>query len=408
MKRWALSLVTCVALVNVAGACSIPVFRYALEHWRPDPFMVAVFHQGELTDEQIDLLERLAPLRPDGAPAANVMVKAIDVDHETDPSLKQLWELQEAETMPWMAVHAPVRSGPPQRIWGAALNAENVDRLIQSPARQDVAQKLLDGDSVVWTLVESGNASADDAAFQRLSKQLAHLETILRLPEIEEADFGELSVVPEALRLAFSAIRVSRVDPAESQFVNMLLHTAADLSADESDIEPMAFPIFGRGRAFDALIGSDLTEQTIEDACRFLTGSCQCTVKSENPGLDLLMSVDWDQFIQPTTIDDGPPPLVGLQGFGPNDVEREPDQVASADFEATNDESQEPAISSEISTSDRPRDDVQETAAEPSDSREDSISIASAQSVSRTTLLVIGALFLSVVLGTFVVLTRTR
>ncbi len=351
MSRWTLPLLVLALAAQTASACSVPVFRYALEHWRADPFMVVVFHRGELTDEQVALLETLESLGPNGLPTANVMVKAVDVDHEADPSLRRLWELQETDTLPWMAVHAPVKSGPPQRIWGGEFRAETATRLLQSPARREIAERLVTGDAVVWVYVETGDAAIDDAAFRLLEAQLAHLQTTLRLPEIEEADFGELSVVPESLRLAFSALRVARDDAEESQFLNMLLHAGPQPAAEQSPPLPMAFPIFGRGRAFDALVGEDLTKQTIEDACRFLTGACQCTVKTQNPGVDLLMSVDWDRLIKLSPIEDGTPPtLVGLQNFAPGDNPPQTDVADDATNPSSPDVTPEPSSNPDTDT----------------------------------------------------------
>ena len=49
----------------------------------------------------------------------------------------------------------------------------------------------------------------------------------------------------------------------------------------------------------------------------FLTGGCQCTVKAQNPGVDLIMNVHWDKMVVPTQPDDKPlPPLAGFSGFG--------------------------------------------------------------------------------------------
>ena len=41
----------------LAWACSVPVFRYALELWPPDEYEVVLFHQGSLTEEQKQLIE---------------------------------------------------------------------------------------------------------------------------------------------------------------------------------------------------------------------------------------------------------------------------------------------------------------------------------------------------------------
>src|SRR5262249_34009543 len=40
----------------------------------------------------------------------------------------------------------------------------------------------------------------------------------------------------------------------------------------------------------------DLTAETLTDAAVFLTGRCSCQVKRLNPGVDLLVSADWDSI----------------------------------------------------------------------------------------------------------------
>ncbi|MGD9856374.1 MAG: hypothetical protein AB7U20_15620 [Planctomycetaceae bacterium] len=410
MNRWLLTLLIVVCAAGAASACSIPVFRYALEHWRPDPFMVAVFHRGELNDEQVALLEQLDARGPGGEPTANVMVKAIDLDQEQDSSLLRLWELQQTDTLPWVAVHAPARSGPPQRISGGTLSAEAVERLRDSPARQEIANRLIAGDSVVWVLLESGDAAADDAAYELLMNRLDELETTLRLPEIEEADFGELSVIPEALRMSFSALRIAAGDAAESHFITMLRH-AGGLPAENTTPAPTAIPIFGRGRAFDALRDGDLTGQTIEDACRFLTGACQCTVKSQNPGIDLLMAVDWDGRIAPAIIEDTtPPPLVGLEAFSADDPPQN-DVIAAAEpggelVSAA--ESMEPSPAPDSASSQTAATDRKPSDGEVAESPLTDSDATLAAPIRRNLLLILGVLAVAVALSTLFVTTRGR
>jgi hypothetical protein len=85
--------------------------------------------------------------------------------------------------------------------------------------------------------------------------------------------------------------------------------------------QPMAFPVFGRGRALYALVGKGIAPDVIEEACVFLTGGCQCTVKAQNPGVDLIMNVDWNNLVIPTEIhDEKLPPLAGFADFAaPNE-----------------------------------------------------------------------------------------
>ena len=45
-------LISLALLTATASACSVPVFRYALEHWPADPFQITVFHRGTMNDAQ--------------------------------------------------------------------------------------------------------------------------------------------------------------------------------------------------------------------------------------------------------------------------------------------------------------------------------------------------------------------
>ena len=56
-----------------ARACNVPVFRYALERWKPSNYEAHVFHKGPLTPEQKKQVERLS------APGANLNVSVIDL-----------------------------------------------------------------------------------------------------------------------------------------------------------------------------------------------------------------------------------------------------------------------------------------------------------------------------------------
>ncbi len=35
---------------TMAWACNVPVFRYALDHWRPDAYRAVILHHGPLTE----------------------------------------------------------------------------------------------------------------------------------------------------------------------------------------------------------------------------------------------------------------------------------------------------------------------------------------------------------------------
>ena len=107
----------------------------------------------------------------------------------------------------------------------------------------------------------------------------------------------------------FSLIRLSRDDPAEEVFVDMLMYSEPGLFEYQED--PLVFPVFGRGRALYALAGRGITRDNIYAAGATTIGPCSCTVKDGNPGVDMLIVADWNASIGESWIDEDIP-LVGL------------------------------------------------------------------------------------------------
>lgn len=313
---------TVIATSSLVMACSVPVFRYALEHWRPDAYIAYVFYSGELTPEEQLIVESLEPKGLDGLRTANLLVRAVNVLEDSTVEIQKILEEHPTESYPWVVVQTPPKVGPPQTVWQGELNSSNVALVMDSPARKLINQKLTHQESVVWVFLESGRKEIDDLAFQILTTQIELLERTLKLPEIEEADLEDLSVDPAALKISFSAIRISRDDPKEQVLTEMLLRVEPDLKDPQYMDEPMVFPVFGRGRALYAILGQGIVPKVIEETGHFLTGACQCTVKSQNPGVDLIMNLDWDQHVVPIeSIDEELPPLAGFSGFGLSDEE---------------------------------------------------------------------------------------
>ncbi|QDT97863.1 hypothetical protein [Gimesia aquarii] len=317
--RWfiaTLAVLSVLLTATVIWACSVPVFRYALERWPADKYSVVVFYRGSLSPEHQKIVSLFNKEGAITQKSANAELQLVNLDSKPDPKDVELWKKQKSETLPLMVVRTPLPAPVPEGFLSGELTEENLVRLINSPLRQNVAKQLIDGQTAVWVFLESGNSEKDKAAFELLSKELKRMEKTLKLPEIEEADIeqGLVSVSPDSLKLKFSVEKCSREDSAEAYFTKMLLATENDLKDFKE--EPMAFPVFGRGRVLYALIGKGINAGTIEQACRDLTGPCTCQVKDQNPGTDLLMAVNWEKLVSPTTQDEKElPPLTGLIGF---------------------------------------------------------------------------------------------
>ena len=251
------SAVLFLLVATSAFACSVPVFRYALEHWEADAYRVTV------------------------PPGAKVEGK-FNVTRADAPKIE---------------LRQPAIMRNEEVIWSADYNEANVKVLVDSLARQQVAERLGAGESAVWVLLESGDKAKDDGAAKFLDERLEYLSGVMELPKLDQQDIknGLVSVPGDGLRLAFSTLRLKRDDPAESAFIAMLLASEPDLRGLN---EPMVFPIFGQGRVLYALVGRGIKVETIDRAAQFLIGSCSCQVKEQNPGVDLVMAVDWKQMIK--------------------------------------------------------------------------------------------------------------
>lgn len=273
----------------IASACNVPVFRYALERWRPDPYRVTLFHRGPLSDAQSALLR---PLQDDGA-SVNVALHVVDVDDLQDDVDKKLFAAQSSPQLPWLTVQYPQSLRIEKTIWAGPLADGATARLIASPLRTELVRRLVAGQTAVWLMLECGQAAKDDAVAKQLEEELKKLAKTLELPELTSApEDNLLSDAP--LKVAFSLLRVPRGAAAEQPLIDQLLHSEQDL-VDFS--EPMVFPVFGRGRALLPLIGAGITPDNINESAAFLVGACSCEVKELNPGFDLLLSVDWDDVL---------------------------------------------------------------------------------------------------------------
>ena len=302
-------------------ACSVPVCRYALERWKADLFDVVVFHDAPLSQQQHEILDSLRP-DENGKKPANVHVTLVNVNEEVPPLFQPMWEANRNETLPRMVVRYPDPRVAPDGFWSNDISRKSIGLLLDSKVRRLVGEELVKGTSAVWILLESGDSEKDAAAEKRILDRLEHLEHTLEIskPDAQDIEEGLVAIDPDKLELSFRMFRLSRTDATESFFVDSLLNTEKDLRDDEYAGQPMAFPIFGRGRCLYALIGDGIDNDNIDEACQFLAGPCSCQVKNQNPGVDMLMATDWDALVNATIdVDNSLPPLVGLQGFEQSD-----------------------------------------------------------------------------------------
>jgi len=304
-----LGLLVC-ALFPAAKACNVPAFRYALERWPADLYQVVVYHQTAPKGDEFELLKKSAVGR---GGLANYSLKTVDV---TKPEGKRVAEQHQMTAFPWVEVLYPVHTELSGVVWAGPLASGRVKRILQSRTRSVLAEKLLSGEVAVWILIRSGHERKDRRALDSLRTSLEHASATLRIPEIGTDQNGDPVAVDDfkTYPVHFALLEIARDDADEDLLVSALLKSEPDLLQYD---EPLAFPVFGRGRALYALVGDGIQKNTVLEACQSLINWCSCEIKAANPGTDLLISADWSRPYGGKMVEDPDVPLVGLGGFIP-------------------------------------------------------------------------------------------
>ena len=274
-------LATLIIAICTSGACActIPVFRFALDRWEADKFHL-VLPQGVAKEPAIQDL--LRPLRANGK--AN-----LDITTSTD--------IAQQDTV----LRYSRQSDKP--VWSGKLDAATLGAVLDSPARKKLVQQLLAGDSVIWVIADSGSP-LDTVEVERIEKRLKFLEQVASLP-IQDPNDPDSQLGPgPPLKLKFTSLRLRRDDPAEFMLLRMLAGPKGEFDPATTSF---AGAVFGRGRVLGAWPLAILDDASLEDACMFLVGRCGCRLKNESPGWDILLNLDWEKALPAATTSDAKP-----------------------------------------------------------------------------------------------------
>lgn len=297
----------CLIAASSGQACSVPVFRYALERWAADWYEIDVFYRGGLSVADSQRLEAIDDhCVPNGGEANLELVRA-NLDGQPPADLVTLWKSLGDVSLPHVVVRMP-KGGP--TVWSGPLADLDADSLLDSPARREISRRLLAGHSVVWLIIGPKDSEATASARKLLAEALPALEEEIPLPAGVGLPGSELlSAAP--LTVKFSWLEIDPTDAAETWLLRMLNAQRAEGSPRD---EILLGALFGRGRVADVFASQDLSRELLTDVSQFLCGACSCQVKQLNPGFDLLTSTLWEQKLF-----DGDPSPAEPQATKPDD-----------------------------------------------------------------------------------------
>lgn len=311
-----LTLLAMALLATSVLACQVPVFRYALERWSADKYEVWIVHDGILDATSQALVDKLKSLAlPNNA---NLEIQTVPSSDLREKRLVELWKTRIENDKPLIVVLYPrsAREVPDRILAALSFTELHVNQILHSPVREQIAQRLSSGQSAVWIFIPSGNATQDAAALKLLNARMTVNRERLTVPTAEELEIEPAilarSKIP--LRIEFTIVTLERKDSREAFLLESLMKSESELDATQ----PLAFPVFGRGRVLYALVGAGIISENIDAACQFMAGPCSCQVKNQNPGFDLLINSDWDAAVAGSIIsaaipeDDAEPRLLSI------------------------------------------------------------------------------------------------
>ena len=272
------------ACAGIVDACSLPVFRYAIQSWPPTPHRLVVVHRGPLPPDAGRVLRHLQ---------SQEVVEVIDLDLSAPdcPPLEGSLALLTNAVLPRLALARLNFNDLPSLIWEGSVSPENASFLLNPADGGEIARRLLSGDAAVWVVCKGSDKNRIKEVTAILTNALQQAQKTIKLPDEqtqEPYDTPVASSVP--LKLSFSVLEISYGTPESAIFRSMVDPITPDGVTKE---DTLVVPVFGRGRALHVFAKEAITAEGVKEACEFLCGPCSCEVKEMNPGVDLFCPVDW-------------------------------------------------------------------------------------------------------------------
>jgi hypothetical protein len=269
--------------------------------WEAAPYEIYYFHEDAVDEAAAAFHTTIRDRSKSEQQPANLFLATVDVKADPElktvpPDVRKWWQAQEEKKTPSYLVVTPY--GLP--IHHGELDAAILETMVDSPARQAMVKQLSEGHAGVMVLVTGSDDKANAEAeklIQEFVADIANGKIELYTPPPQgffaPPRQGEVEEEPEVPKIAVGFVKVDRSDEKEKWLVESLLSMEEDLKDDEFADKPMTFMVFGRGRALPPCVGKGVNRDNLLDCVDFVTGACSCTVKDQNPGMDLLIATDW-------------------------------------------------------------------------------------------------------------------
>ncbi len=304
--KFIISLALFLALISSASAAEeMPLYRHAVEKWEPDPYRAVVIFNSENPVDKEKGVKVVDGLIQDPARSLNLIIGRADIGDKSviDENTNAILKAFKPDRLPFTVIYFPSVSDVEIPLWAGYLTVQSAEAICDSPARREIARRLLKGDDAVWIFIESGDEGNDAGALQMLSEEIRISSSALpRIPSPDHAEMevdgntGDVAALPAPSPLKMSIIRIPRDDKSEMILLEML--NCIEPEMINSKTEPAIAPVYGKGRLLDILSSDEVTRENVRHAIQKLAAPFSGEGKLSDSGTDLLMAVSWNAMLK--------------------------------------------------------------------------------------------------------------
>ena len=289
-----------------ASACNVPVFRYALERWPVAPYRAVILKKSELSKEEKAAYTQLKK-SSDGE--SGMLNLALWIPKKEDMETSGLAKIFPGELPADATIHLmyPLATGVDKPFWSGKLTKGNASKIIKSSFRSKLVKTILEGNSGVYVLMESGNKKKDNKIAKELDGYIKMMIQNMELPPgvvthdgavtgDQAPDFDPINQLRSKIPLKL-AFEILRYDRKSDEIMTALLMGVGPDHEEPVEGKPMVFAVYGRGRVLAPMVGEEINMDNVSSIAFFFSGACSCQMKALNPGTDLLLDHDWDSSV---------------------------------------------------------------------------------------------------------------
>ncbi|MFA6293809.1 MAG: hypothetical protein WC637_18620, partial [Victivallales bacterium] len=153
--------------------------------WKADHYRALVIYDDENKMEADEGVRAIQDKIGDKMKSLNLALRKINITSKdnVDEKTADVLKLLKPEKFPFSIIYFPENSDVENPLWAGAMTPEEAGIIGNSPARREMARRLLHGESAVWLLIEAGIDYKDYRILKLLSEEIKNIGNVAPVAE---------------------------------------------------------------------------------------------------------------------------------------------------------------------------------------------------------------------------------